>query len=259
MFSTIRAACLLPICLLGETTFGSVFNGSELSIDFANRTEAKAKAAWSENWQVTEAGLAQQNETAETTSEGWFHTLPLAIGAWYRPVVNTQIEVFVGPLPPPLQAAGQTFSRDPGLVYIRFSPDRKHWSTWQLLRHDINAPSDSFSIFRGVLGVPEKERQNYVRLLDLYRNMDVDWPSDEEAAVKWLLQAEPYFFKRSLPFIGYVEFLYEGRLEDQRRIRTFKANLSYGAGGISSPPKNPEAVKARAGEPWSFAATDPSS
>jgi hypothetical protein len=91
-------------------------------------------------------------------------------------------------------------------------------------------------------------------LLSEYSRLDVPWKSDEEAAVRWILERRPDFFSTDLPFIGYIEFLFEGSIHGGQRIRTFEASVSYGMSGLHSPPKDRNAYKDRDSSPWRFRA-----
>ena len=105
--------------------------------------------------------------------------------------------------------------------------------------------------FHGLIDVPRTEQENYDKLISQYSRMDVPWSSDEEAAVKWILQKEPDFFEQQLPFVGYVQFRMEGFLPGSQRIQHIKMQLSWGVGGIHAPPKNPDDYKTHQG-PWRF-------
>jgi hypothetical protein len=91
-------------------------------------------------------------------------------------------------------------------------------------------------------------------MLSEYAKLDVPWKSDEDAAVRWILDKQPDFFARQLPFIGYVQFRYEDGFYGGQRITSFKADASCGIGGIHSAPKDRNAYKDRHLKPWSFKA-----
>jgi hypothetical protein len=103
--------------------------------------------------------------------------------------------------------------------------------------------------------VPRRERQPYTDLCREYSRLDVPWASDEEAVVRWILDREPDYFSHRLPFIGYVQFLYEVSLQGGERIAQLKLELGYGTGGMHQPPKEPGADADRHG-PWRFKAVD---
>jgi hypothetical protein len=86
--------------------------------------------------------------------------------------------------------------------------------------------------------------------------MDVPWKSDEEAAVEWILNRDPEFFGKHIPFIGYAEFLYEGEFRGSQRIQSLKVEISYVLGGLHSPPRDEAAYKNRY-VPWRYGDNSP--
>ena len=86
--------------------------------------------------------------------------------------------------------------------------------------------------------------------------MRLPWKSDEEALVKWILKKDPEFFSHSIPFIGYLQFLYETSLSKGLRITKFYAIANFGVGGLGSLPKdeNDNNYKGRDDFPWRFIA-----
>ena len=86
--------------------------------------------------------------------------------------------------------------------------------------------------------------------------MDVPWRNDEEAAVKWILEKQPDFFEKQIPFIGYVEFMHEAPLYGGQRIRSLEASVFYGMGGLHSPPKDKNDKRYTEFGPWNFKAKD---
>ena len=79
------------------------------------------------------------------------------------------------------------------------------------------------------------------------------WKSDEEAAVRWIIARHGDFFAEQIPFMGYVEFLVEQRFPSGQRVKSFKAHLAYGMGGLATLPRDPAADKDR-DIPWRFVA-----
>ena len=141
-----------------------------------------------------------------------------------------------------------------GHVYARFSPDSKHWSNWQSLISDHPLPTDpAGSLFTGDMRVPLRERREYCDLMEAYSKLDVPWTHDEEAIAAWILGRDAKFFERSLPFVGYVEFLFEAPLYGGQRITSLKAWVGYGLSGFRSEPKDPKAGLNR-DVPWRFKA-----
>ena len=227
----------------------------ELIIDFTKPEDAAAKASWStpDVLAVTAQGLGWDGPAAQLR-DGWVETRPLAIGLSWRPTAVASLRVSIGPAPAPIHLnSGQTHTPYAGQVYARYSPDREHWSNWQALSSAPAAPEAPGRIFVGLLGIPQREREAYGKLGEEYARLDVPWVDDEEARVKWILEKDPKFFERSLPFIGYVEFLFETSFYGGQRIAAFRASAGCGLSGLTRVAKDPAAAKGQ-DIPWRFKA-----
>jgi len=252
---------ILAIALAGlvaSSSGASILDFKSLAIDFTNATDAAAKATWSEPDKLTVSinGLGWDGEAA-SSRDGWIQTIPLALGLSWRPPYTVSVRVTIQPKPSQFVLnSGQKSTPYAGDVYVRYSPDLHHWSTWQVLQA-AEPQSDAEKQnpgrhFRGSVRVPHSERDEYGRLISEYARLDVPWRSDEDAAVRWILEREPDFFAKQLPFIGYVQFRYEGGFHGGQRITLFKADVSYGMSGMHSAPKDKDAYKDRDSQPWSF-------
>lgn len=244
--------------LVASTATASILDFKSLAIDFTNASDAKAKASWSEPDKLTVGtnGLGWDGEAA-SSRDGWIQTIPLALGLSWRPPYAVSVRVSVHPKPTEFVLnSGQKSTPYAGDVYVRYSPDLLHWSTWQVLQTSepqSNAEKQNPGRhFSGTLRVPYSEREEYGKLISEYARLDVSWKSDEDAAARWILEKEPDFFAKQLPFIGYVQFLYEAGFYGGQRITSFKADVSYGMGGMHSAPKDKNAYKDRDSRPWSF-------
>ena len=222
--------------------------------------DAQSKVTWSEaeKMTVSREGLGWDGE-GPALGAPWIQTKPLAMGLSWRPPNSVTVRVSIEPPPGVFTLDNEKMTIDAGDVYVRYSPDRKHWSFWQFLQRaepqsteEKLRPSRHYS---GLIQVPNRERSEYNKLVLDYARMDVPWSSDEEAAVRWILERDPGFFVKHIPFIGYVEFLWEGQLRGGQRIRSFKADLSYGMGGLGGmPPGDDAAVHKNRDGPWRFEA-----
>ncbi len=235
----------------------SINDYKQINIVFTNAADAQMKAKWSEpdKMTVSKEGLGWDGDEAGSR-DGWIQTKPVALGLSWRPtyaiVVRAQIQ------PPPREftlSNGQKSTGDAGDMYVRYSPDLKHWSSWQALQRgnpqsteEKKTPARYYS---GTIRVPYRERSKYSQLISDYSRMDVPWKSDEEAAVRWLVNRDPDFFAKHIPFIGYAEFLYEGEFRGSQRIELLKVEISYGMGGLHSVPKD-EAVYKNRDVPWRY-------
>ena len=246
--------------LVVSSAEASILDFKSLAIDFTNAADAKAKATWSEpdKLAVSTNGLGWDGEAA-SSRDGWIQSVPLALGLSWRPPYAVSVRVSVHPKPTELVLnSGQKSTPYAGDVYVRYSPDLLHWSTWQVLQ-----PSEPQSNtekqnpgrhFSGTVRVPYSDREEYGMLISEYARLDVPWKSDEDAAVHWIPEKAPDFFAKQLPFIGYVQFRYEGGFYGGQRIQSFKADVSYGMSGLHSSPKDKDAYKDRDSRPWSFRA-----
>jgi hypothetical protein len=242
----------------------AILSGNHLCIDLTDTADANAKALWwpSERLSVNADGLGREGP-ANASCDGWIKTRPLGIGLSWRPTFVARISVEVEPPGHIITLEnGQKIYPDFGEVYVRYSPDLKHWSSWQVLQHNFQQSDDeqkqNVLRYDGTIRVPYSERSEYSDRVAAYSRLDVPWASDEEASVRWILESDPEFFSRNLPFIGYVEFLYERSFRAGQRINRFEADVQWSVGGLHLPPKNKSDYKERNDLPWRFKADDKS-
>ena len=102
--------------------------------------------------------------------------------------------------------------------------------------------------------MPKREREHYDKLrLEYARRQDVPWASDDEALLKELLKRNPAFFEKGIPFVGYVQFLYEAQLEGGPRIQSLEVEVAWQISGKHQPPMDKKTRDGRDG-PWRFLA-----
>lgn len=174
-------------------------------------------------------------------TEAWVKTEPLALGSWGNPWhdVNLKVEVpgFVD------EADWSCVSR----VFVRHSPDRRHWTTWQpmfcmrpaLLKAEQDEVNEMFEkhgpfkpvsqpiadykkqiVFACSLTPPRTTRVAYEKLLAEFAATNPPHPRWQKDAVRWILAKDPDYFSREIPFVGYVEFLIEADLgRSPRRLK----------------------------------------
>lgn len=245
------------VFLVAGIPAGAAVQGSNrLSIDLTKLEEAQSKADWFPKLKVTPEGLGFDGPASETV-DGWLQTKPMGVGLSWRPPTSVRLNVVIKPEAKSIKLDnGQTFTPFAGRVFARYSADFEHWSSWQALKQDSSASTNSSErIFSGDLTVPQRDRQSYSAHLSDYSRLDVPWGSDEEAAVKWIVQTDPKFFEHNLPFIGYVEFMFEAPFQGSRRITSFDATIDYVVGGFHQIPKD-KTVKEQERDtiPWRYKA-----
>ncbi|OPL18333.1 MAG: hypothetical protein AVO35_05670 [Candidatus Aegiribacteria sp. MLS_C] len=248
---------LLPVLLAACPARGSILDFRVLEIDLTDAA-AGSSCTWSdpELITVTPEGLGWEGDPV-SLRDGWLLTVPMPLGLSWRPPSSVSICVTMLPEAREVELDnGQTFMPYPGEVFVRYSPDTEHWSTWQVLRQGPD-PSrggldGSGTHFHGSVAVPMIQRDAYAVLLREYAGMKVPWRSDEDAACRWITESDPDFFSDNLPFIGYLQFLYEGSFHGNRRITGFRAEVFYGISGLHYAPEDESVYADRDTLPWSY-------
>lgn len=260
---TLRCACVASIVFaasldqLALPAVAGIMSVQQVVIDFTKSEKVRSQAIWRavDAVKLGERGLGWDGEK-RSSYDFWIQTTePIPLGTSWRPTSAVQMTARI--IPPGEFVFGENSVQFPhGEMYVRYSPDAKHWSTWQNLPvqtpKDKEHPQQSFS---GSVRVPYREREEYQKLVMQYSRMDVPWGSDEEAAVKWILADDPDFLERSLPFIGYVQFLFETSLRGGDRIERIEFDLHWSVGGVHMLPKEGADSNERQG-PWRFRADD---
>lgn len=243
---------VLGLLVAATTACGVVFDSKTVEIDLT-APDATNACEWlpSERYGLTDEGLGWEGSpTGQRINGGEIVVHPIAVGYFWRPANAVSIRVEILPGPEELKTPeGKPYWRNAGRLYARYSPDRVHWSTWQALSLD----SRTNRVFKGQLVVPARERQRYERLRIEYGDReDVPWASDEEGAVRWILGRDPRFFAHNLPFIGYVQFLFEGEFVAGHRFKSIKIELSYRVGGLHVEPEDDQLKAQMWSVPWRF-------
>jgi hypothetical protein len=255
----------LFLTLHGLRAKAEMAGSNTISIDFTQPNAATTQATWMDKLNVTENGLGLDGQ-ANASYDGWLITKPLAIGLSWRPAQAASIRLTVDPPDPAIvMANGQIEgATGAGQAFVRYSSDENNWSDWQVLQADwlkplakpTTQPSLNQRVFSGEVDVPGLDRIDYEKLLWKYMRLDVPWTSDEEATAKWILSNDVNFFRTHKPYVGYLEFLYEGDFLGGARITKLSAAAHWGVGGKHALPKDPTAYRDRDG-PWRFNSSTP--
>lgn len=235
------------IVLATSTPVIAVVNaGQEVVLDFTQTDKIKQFARWTAECRIdsTRDGLGWDGP-ANAGCDVVIETVkPIAVGWSWHPVTTVNIETEVIPAGKFTfrGSSGVSFPHAASAVYARYSPDGKHWSTWQTLMAQVPRDKERPRLWiRGRLRVPHKARKRYTELLREFSGTERPIGVDEEAAVRWILEKQPDFFEHELPFIGYIEFLYETFIKGNQRLKQLRINLSYSRGGqVSIPPGHRE-------------------
>jgi hypothetical protein len=247
-----RVAIVVAVLAVSPLALATIGGMQQLKLDFTKADVAK-QATWTKHEKLVRDGRGLRFDAPGTDSLDFSiqTTEPYAIGTTWRPARGASIVARVSPPFAPIKLPnGETYTPYAGSMFARYSPDAKHWSSWQVLRSTTTAKAFEFS---GELGVPRAAASEYDELLTKYGKLDVPWKSDEEAAVKWIVAAQPDFFEKHQPFVGYVQFLYETSLSGGQPIAHVDIDISFAVGGGASKPKDPQAQKNREGA-WRYRA-----
>ena len=259
--------------LLPPAARASIFGANVLEVNFTREAEARAKERWSDGLAPGPGGLGHRGEPAESL-DGWIHTEPFAVGLWWRPAYWVSLRVELSPAPSPITLNdGHAYTPYAGSVYARYSADRAHWSGWQAVPlkqpQPDNTPTGEVlaflkiatpplapksTVFEGALAVPHREREAYEKHMETFMKLDVPWTSDEEALAGWIVAREPDFFARSIPFVGYIEILFENSFHGGQPVAKLEARATYGMSGMASVPRDPGVGRMNDRSPWRFGA-----
>jgi hypothetical protein len=248
------SAALVVVLPAARPVLGIMMGHETFVLDFTKPEEVKSKATWSDpdKLDVTPAGLGWDGDP-RGSRDAWIESVPVAVGFSWRPVISVSVTAEVLPPGKFIFRENQTIWPG-GEIYARYSPDRKHWSSWHCL--EMQPPRNKRGprqTYKGTVRVPYREAKAYRALIRKYVRMDVPWGSDEEAAVRWILEDDPRFFEKQLPFVGYVQFLYETVMRGGKRLKGLRFELHFGAGGAHMPARDPAVEKGHGG-PWRFVA-----
>jgi len=212
----------------------------DLVWDFTQPEKIGELARWSDtNLNATTNGLGwagKANEYRDVTVES---REPVAVGWAWHPVTAISISAEVVPAGTftLINNSSLSYPTTAGNLYVRYSPDTLHWSTWHALH--LQEPKDRQKprlFFVGTLRVPDRARVQYSTLLRAFAGTNRPVTIDEEAAVVSILKRDADFFEREMPFIGYVEFLWETRVNGNQRVQRLEVQMNYGRGGREQKP-----------------------
>ncbi|MBI3878858.1 MAG: hypothetical protein HY301_02185 [Verrucomicrobia bacterium] len=236
MRATLVVVAVIWIC--GGIALAQVGMGNELVVDLTKPQEATNHASWGADCCLTNTarGLGV-GDNAGTSANGWIHTKPLAVAIHNEPAqhLNLRVTIEYAPSEP---SSTQRKAPFPTYVFARYSPDLKHWSTWHFIE-SLEKTVTFYTkfigldeiLFQGRLVVPRSERVEFEK--EYFKFTSRRKTSDQEEFVNDLIKREPKFFERSLPFIGYVEVLFEGSVKAGVPIKKLKVEASCTLSGMN--------------------------
>ena len=157
-------------------------------------------------------------------------TEAIAIGQFWSPATTAGVNVEVSP-----KALWRQFP--PPAVYARYGPDARHWSPWHPLALGATwscptgLPCDSYG---GDLAVASPDMtdfdarcREYERTTHPSQEGQPEEPPNAEACAQSIVKSQPDFFAEHLPFIGYVQLLYETELHGGEHLKSLDVYISW--------------------------------
>jgi hypothetical protein len=234
------------VLVCGTTAVAVVFSGQSLDLDFTSPDIVK-QVSWTPTRSVKLGSNGLFLDLPSRMGIGQFQlqtTEPLALGVYWQAVRGASIWASLTPVD-----TGQA------VLFVRYSVDAKHWSTWQSLSRPSTESRclptyPQCQVFTGELAVPHQQSEEFDQLCGQYASQHRGEVTDEEECAQWIVQSQPDFFATHLPVIGYVQFLYEKRmLSGGERIEHLNFHLGFAYGSNFHDPGH-----APPGTPWRFRA-----
>jgi hypothetical protein len=258
-----KIAFVILVLAATVTAEAVIFSGDEFMIDLAEpNSVTEHELVWepADKVKQTDDGLVFKNDAPNTSVDFCLLTKAYPIGLSWRPTSAATLGVELAPLDKDIEYDGMTLQPSFYVVYVRYSPDMKNWSSWHAMQdqyRDWQQRNEAGKYqYKLRLQVPQKERKAYSHYVSQYSSMDVPWKSDAEAAVKWILTQEPDFFEKHIPFIGYLQFLCETSMRANQPLSEMKISIGWGVGGLHSIPKDESDYRIDLNTPWRLKAVD---
>ncbi len=206
------------------------------------RSKNSQNISWSDSFQQDENGIIlQKNIKDYLSTDYWLQSEPFSIGeAWQPPIAARIIIEFNGDVP-----KGFWKNTD---VYIRYSADKMHWSSWSN-RNRIDAGSKDYdslrrfyvydvkqdaSLYDVSISMPSVARTEYLELRKIWMKSK-EYVDNEYLFFVWLAQNYPSYFEREIPVIGYVQFRVEGNsdgFDSEVKLHSISFNYGYSISGL---------------------------
>ena len=168
-------------------------------------------------------------------------TRPYPVALTYHPLYSVGITATVQPtntLSTPFPSEGH--------VYVRYGIDTQHWSTWiPLPRSQDKEGPIRFGLS---LEVPTIQRKSFMDYQRQFSQLNTPPTYQVGDTLDWIQEQDPQFLENNIPFIGYLQFLYETDETGADEIDRIDITIMRAYGGmIPYPPSE----KANHG-PWKY-------
>jgi len=226
-------ACTALALVHGAAAEAQVIEIGAFDLDFTHPDTVKGRVeTFPTDLKMSTKGLGYDEQTPATLPVMHFLTTqPTALGSGWTTVSNVTIH-----------ARLKVDFKDNGMyalgnLYLRYSPDAVHWSTWQNTTGGTRAHKASLvHTYEGRLSVPDIEQEPYFDLLKQFYKAEPEQTGNEQAAVRWITKRDAHYFEKTLPFIGYIDFLFETSLNSGQHIKSLHCAVIWSYPGLYSGP-----------------------
>ena len=112
---------------------------------------------------------------------------------------------------------------------------------------------DQYSLYDIELSVPNIDMKEYQKYYNEFQKLDVPWVDNQDALARWIIKKDPNFFAKHIPFIGWIEILYEdSSITESPRLKKVNITLAAGISGMATPPKDPKNKNYISQSSWKF-------
>lgn len=273
--------CLIQILLIftlvmSTNVHATILISTGLEIKFSDE-EGIALKTYNSGLYGTKESLSWAIDKNDHFSHSVQTTQPYSIGRAWNPIYRVGIGVAVWPRKE-FTYMGNSTTLVMGKFYVRYSADAQHWSTWiPLSSRPSKEPPTSRSVRdrRGKdsrlsptdtstkeyrlhvqLRVPGVDRKEYLEYQNRFTELNLTWRGNEEAGVYWILEQDPHFFEKHIPFLGHLQFLYETDAEGAEEIERIEIHVITQYPGYILIPTDKK-IQAKYKGPWRYTATPP--
>jgi hypothetical protein len=236
--SEIKFIAVIGLLLLSAFTApAGIFFSETVKIQFAPG-KVPDEVTWSSSVSLKDGGLYSEKLPSYMSSEVWVQSQPISAGMSWRPPTSATVRLEV-------EAGAEDFTYLH--AYFRYSCDRVHWSTWYNLQPLKPQQGNAASVYESSLSIPRMAQRQYQAKMQEWFNTNPAWSSDEHELSLWIINQDPDFFARELPFIGYVQVRIEGETKGLQ-LKSLSVKMSSAVSGLTA--LSSGKARSTTGEKW---------
>lgn len=210
--------CYVLLVTVPAVAGAQIIQGQDVTYDFTRPDLVKDRMEYSDHDRLglSPKGLGWEGDENHIVSDAWFQTTePIALGYAWTPTSGVTIHAHID------VDFAHIGVYSLGTLYVRYSPDAKNWSSWQVLEGSSRPDkSKRTHDYEGQIVIPQRVRKSYYALLQTFYKANPKMVGDEEEAVRWIVKNDPHYFEKTIPFVGYIQFLFESSLLGGQHIKS---------------------------------------